>query len=98
MQLHLVSVYSVNFLNKEKILSGSGAKCILCLNGLLLTYNIILFFHLQSVLVLVDRVDLLLLRLHDKLWFYEVLFIILIFFGIVMKDAVIFSKECFCGE
>lgn len=53
------------FLKQGRKSSVVGPKCILCLNGLLTTYNII-FFHLHSSSV--DRVDLL---LYDKLLVYE---------------------------
>lgn len=42
----LITADAVNFLNKEKIFSASGAKCILFLNGLLVNYNIVVF-HLH---------------------------------------------------
>lgn len=57
-----------------------------------LQYYIVLSFAEYSG---VDRVEVLLLWLYDKLLFYKALFITLIFFGIVMKGAVIFSKKMF---
>lgn len=59
----LVTVDSVNFLSKEKVFSVSGAKCILCLNSLLVTCNI-MFFYAECTSV--DRVDLLLSWLCDN--------------------------------
>lgn len=53
----LVTADSVNFLSKEKVFSVAGAKCILCLIGLLVTYNI-MFFYAECTSV--GRVDLLL--------------------------------------